>query len=306
MPQRSNRPEPDLDLEAARIVLAYLERDRSARDAALAAWAKDDPARCRAAERALTIWALSAPAQRRERRSARRRSVIALGVAAVVAAVVVWRSLPVDADLSASSAMVAGVVLADGVLADLDAGTALDVVSETDVLLLHLHAGAVHLSVEPGIAPPAVTVMAADVATTVTGTRFAVTHLPEGVGVAVAEGSVEVDASTNHGAPVAVIEGQIWRGRETGGAVAEIDPAGVASWRRGVLTVRNRPLREVADVLARRYAGRIVFADAVLAEARVSGTFSLTDPLSSLRAAASAHAATVTTVTPWLAIVRRP
>ncbi|MEM6946142.1 MAG: FecR domain-containing protein [Pseudomonadota bacterium] len=213
-----------------------------------------------------------------------------------------WLTAPFGADFASGGDVIAELQIAPGVISALDAGTALNVIEDDDdVLSIELRSGALFLAVDSS-KRKRVTVIAGGVTTKVTGTRFSVARLSGSVSVAVEEGSVSVGVPSQDDAN-AVIAGSAWIGTERGGAVVPVNVSEIASWRQGVLTVRNQPLRDVADILARRFTGQILFADATLANARVSGSFDLADPIEALRAAVSALDGRVMTVTPWLAIV---
>jgi len=57
--------------------------------------------------------------------------------------------------------------------------------------------------------------------------------------------------------------------------VREIDPVFVSAWRSGLLIFRDQPLREVIDEINRYRPGKVLLANAALAERHVSGTFHL-------------------------------
>lgn len=113
---------------------------------------------------------------------------------------------------------------------------------------------------------------------TVTGTRFGVQLRPDSASVAVGEGSVQVRANSDYGDAsaegVSLVAGQgVDFETATGlGAIGEVFPAEVASWRSGLLTYSETPLREVVGEL-NRYSETPIEVASNAADLTISGTF---------------------------------
>lgn len=169
--------------------------------------------------------------------------------------------------------------LADGSRVTLAGDSALAAELGADARRLQLLRGAAYFEVAADPARP-FTVAAGAVTVTVRGTGFAVARGDAETTVAVAHGRVEVatDGRTtvlNGGERVEVGAGGLRR--------AAVDPAEVALWRDDRLAVRDAPLAEVLDALARRHGGLYLVGDDLRAR-RVTGVFDLSDPERALAA----------------------
>lgn len=308
MPDPSNQTRSQLDQEAARIFLSYRDGDGGARRAALENWARGDSERSAAARRAEQLWlAIETKKRAHTRRRGRRFGAFIAGPPVVLIAILLLPALwhRIASDIYSSDQVVRDLRIDDGVIADLDAGTALLIERTGRDVEISLTTGAIHLSVDPA-REGSVRVAADETVAHVTGTRFAVARLSGGVQVSVSEGTVAVVAGPSEGSEETPLRrGQVWRGSGLSGAVSEIDPDKIALWRNNRLTVRNRPLGEVVDVVSRRYTGRIIAAENALLSQRISGSFEISDPIAALEAAAAAADAEILQVSPWLAIVMR-
>lgn len=293
----------ELDADAAEVVMAAPPRDEAIRKA-LDRWAGSDPARRAAAHRVGAAWRLSEKANRTKprRRRTRRRLAIAASLALLLGSAYLFDGpMHATADLIAGRSAEVGVALHPGVLADLDALTALKVEADGNRLAVEVLRGGVFLAVDPTAALH-VSVLADGALTRVTGTAFSVEKLENSLAVSVAEGAVE---TTDSGGQVwSLTQGQQLRLTEEIGAVTTVKPDDVAAWRDGYLVATEMTLEEVVRQLDARHAGVIILADDDLAQARVTGAFLLDDPIEALRTAAATHGGVVTTATPFLAIVR--
>lgn len=132
------------------------------------------------------------------------------------------------------------------------------------------------------------------------GTAFEVRALSSSVQVQVAEGRVEL--SRQGGEPLFLGAGDGVVVRPANIDHYDVPVADVASWRDGQLVVHDRPIREVVDVIRQYYRGFIVVRNGV-GDQRVTGVFDLHDPMAALAAVADAHEASVTSITPWVAVL---
>ncbi|WP_421710066.1 FecR family protein [Algihabitans sp.] len=266
---------------------------RRARDAFLARGARE--------RRAYASVARSWSAARPQRTRRRQGAAIALAALAAVLVLIVgpdalrWYR----ADHAAGPSGPAVVTLASGDRVHLDAGSAIiERINERtrQVVLLD---GAAHFEVEPDGRP--FSVEAGSMTARALGTAFAVERGVEGVSVAVSDGRVE---ALHAGARVALRAGERLRIDSDGGERRDrLSPEAVAAWRQGRLVLQDTSLATVAEVLERRMAGRVVILDPALAARRVTGVFSLADPLATLRVTTGLYGGSVIAAPPFLTLV---
>lgn len=191
--------------------------------------------------------------------------------------------------------------LASGDAAHLDAGSAIVDETHGNVRRVELLQGGAFFDVTTSGQSFVVSTDVADV--TVRGTSFEVSLLADGIAVTVAKGQVDV---TIDSATWALAAGAklIW---QEGGHVieGEIDAVDVASWRGDQLVIEDLSIRQVADLLDRRIPGEVVVLGGSWADARVSGTFDLTDPEAALRALALNANAQVFSAIPFTSVLMR-
>lgn len=148
-------------------------------------------------------------------------------------------------------------------------------------------------------------VVASDgVETTVLGTAFDVHLTGHAAEVSVREGVVRVDRQGMDGGGQTLRAGD-WIAWPRQGAISQghIDPQDVAAWRDGQLVVRDRPVAEVVTELRHYYSGVILVQGDGLAESPLTGIYSLSDPVSALRAIASTQGASFRQLSPWIVVI---
>lgn len=252
----------------------------------------------------------SAPKARMTRGSRRKGHFAAsmLAIATICLAIVFQQDIRIwlQADYSTAVAQTQEIRLEDGSIAYLGADSAIEVSFVQGSRTIRLLSGEAYFEVEPDSGRP-FRVEAGDVETTVLGTAFDVRMTAGGTSVAVNRGRVAVAASLAAEALAAPLEAGDWIHVSKAGKVERgkdlTDLAG--GWRNGMLVVKDRSVGEVAETLARYYRGRIVLADSAIAGQRVTGVYSLADPIGALEAVAAAHGARLHQVSPWLAVVSR-
>ena len=195
------------------------------------------------------------------------------------------------------------VVLEDGSVVHLDAGSAISVTygaAGRDVALL---AGQAFFEVTSLQGRP-FRVRSGDVTVTVTGTAFSVRSSSQTVAVDVQSGTVEVSSAAG-AAPALLTRGQrVVVDRASGGIVrGEVAPEQVASWRSRRLIVHDATLDDVVEELGRHHAGLILMPDRKLARQLVSGVFDLTRPVEALTAVADSQNGKLTEITPYLLVI---
>lgn len=241
---------------------------------------------------------------------AARRSRWLAAAAAVAAACLLFLAFPalhrhLLADYSTGVAELREVVLPDGSVVDLDAGSSIAVDYRDADRRVTLLSGQAFFRVTRDTQRP-FAVLAGDVSVVVTGTSFGVGKTASTVDVTVQSGSVEV----------------LRNGKRLSGALATGDrlvidraqhtvvrdrmaPESVAAWRSRRLVVVDGSFADIVETLGRHLPGALVVADRSLNRQAITGVFDLTQPVDALRTLAASQKASVTEVTPYLLIVSR-
>ncbi|MCU9947832.1 FecR family protein [Pseudomonas sp. PDM13] len=138
------------------------------------------------------------------------------------------------------------------------------------------------------------------------GTRFVVTRENGVTLLTMLESRVAATAGDN---PAAVEVGAGERARITRAAVQRLAPVDTRSvedaWRHHQLVVKDQPLPDVLDQLARQFPGHVQFDREALADLRVSAVLPLDDSTRALNLIAEALPVKVREFTPWLVLVTR-
>ncbi|MEM9045347.1 MAG: FecR domain-containing protein [Pseudomonadota bacterium] len=126
-------------------------------------------------------------------------------------------------------------------------------------------------------------VSAGDLSIRVLGTSFEVAQIGDAVQVAVTEGKVAV---LSGGQRWDLAPGERLRYRSQNDVSREtVGLDRIATWRNGRLVADNMPLGEFAAKLNKHLPGRILVVGSRLSDARITGSYKLTNPLSALRSA---------------------
>jgi transmembrane sensor len=210
------------------------------------------------------------------------------------------------ADYVTGTAELREIVLPDGSVAHLDAGSAIAVDFSGDRRAVTLIAGQAFFSVVRD-SRRAFTVQADEVAVTVTGTAFDVRKTADSVSVAVQSGTVEVSASDS-AAPERLTMGQglVFDRQQRTVSRREMPAAEVASWRSRRMIVHDAIFADVVEELGRHMPGAIVVREGALNRQAVSGIFDLTRPQEALEGLAVSQRAKITRITPYLTVVSAP
>lgn len=230
--------------------------------------------------------------------------------AAVAAACVLLVALPILhrqllADYATGVAELREVVLPDGSVVDLDAGSAIAVDYAAGDRRISLLSGQAFFRVTRDTQRP-FSVRVGDVSIVVTGTSFGVGKTATTVDVAVQSGSVEV---LRHGKRLGdgLAMGDRLVVERTHDSVRRerMTPESVAVWRSRRLVVVDDSFGNIVEILARHLPGALVVADRSLDRQTITGVFDLAQPVEALRTLAESQKAVVTEVTPYLLIVSR-
>lgn len=209
------------------------------------------------------------------------------------------------ADYTTGVAELREVVLADGSVVDLDAGSAIAVDFAEGGRRVTLLSGQAFFRVTHDTQRP-FSVLAGDVSVVVTGTSFEVGKTATTVDVAVQSGSVEVlrqgkrlGEGLTMGDRLVVdrIDHAVHRDRAS--------PDAVAAWRSRRLVVVGSSFGDIIETLGRHLPGALVVADRSLNRQSITGVFDLAQPVDALRTLAASQGATVSEVTPYLLILSR-
>ena len=296
-------PQARIRAEAAEWIVRLAADPEQEQGPAFRDWLGRDPAHARAFADARLGWQIAAevgaqvrsPISRPPRNRFRLPLAIGMGLAAAMLAGV-WLDMArpdlrqrLVADHVTPPGPAQIVVLPDGTQAVLDGGSALDYAEDGDSRRVTLYGGAAYFDVRKD--GRSFTVTAGEAQVRALGTRFEVRDCGGGCTlVTLAEGRVRVDDS-QAGTQTVLEPGQQLR-LAAGTAVVpmpvQVDLRQALAWRRGRFVFYDASLREVAAMLERHGAGRILFGDAALAGRTVSGSIMLGDPVAELNSLAEA------------------
>jgi len=279
----------DLHEQAAHWFLRLREADIDADDIEAAlAWLAESPEHQAAYDAVERVWAGPAePSPIREPEPAATRRFIPASVWRVAAAILVLVGLatgarffsrgeetPVPVRYASVVGETRSIALADGSTVTLGAASAISVEYAARVRRVVLTDGEALFSVAKNPARPFI-VEAAGGSAQALGTVFNVHRGPEGVTVAVAEGVVQVKATTDTPAPAVRLPAGTevtYTAQAELGAVRNVRAERVGGWRRGVLSFIDRPLGAVVADLNRYSTRLIAIDDESLKQMRVSGS----------------------------------
>lgn len=171
------------------------------------------------------------------------------------------------------------VELADGSRIDLNVDTRLHVRLYDDHREVELLQGEAFFAVAPDAARP-FEVIAGEGSVRVVGTRFSVRRSSEHLAVAVESGKVAVQPQAGEARRAMLEAGDGLDFDYASGTLRamRLGTEEIASWRRGQLIFRDRPLAQLLDELSRYRKAPVGLADAALAERRVSGSVNIARP----------------------------
>lgn len=222
-----------------------------------------------------------------------RKSVSRAGIASIVAILVFgllglryqigdpW--IAFAADWRTEPGQMRQVTLDDGTIVDLGPDSAIALRFSESERRVTLLSGEAFFQAAPreGTERRPFVVDAAHGTTTALGTQFLVEERPDGARITAVEHRIEVALNTpERGADSVVLSpGDTVQYDLMGGLgrVGTVDVAEVAAWRTGLLVFDSVPLEEVVRKLNRYRRGRIIVANAQLAQRRVSGVFATSD-----------------------------
>ncbi|MGE8061061.1 FecR family protein [Pseudomonas sp. NPDC089547] len=281
-----------------------------AEQAAFTRWLEADPSHSVAWQRAQQVWRVSgvagnahvaASSAQRQRRP-RRFSLGLASAAAVLLAVSVLVLSPARwADYRTEVAQVRSWTLDDGSVVQLAPQSALDVRYSAGERRLVLHKGEAWFKVAPNPTRPFV-VEAAGGDVRALGTAFDVQVLEDGANVTVTEHSVRVSRA---GQQAEAGEGQaLHYGAQGIGALRRVDPGQQLAWREQRLVFSDEPLTQVLQRLQPYSRAHLLLTDSSLAQLRVTAAVQAREVDAALQSLQVILPIRVTTVGPWLTLVR--
>lgn len=226
-------------------------------------------------------------------------------LAAALLAVVTFPVLQkhILADYVTGVAELREIVLPDGSVAYLDAGSAIAVNFGAEAREITLLSGQAFFEVVRNSERPFKVGMD-NVSVVVTGTAFGVNKTSHAVSVAVQSGTVEVALSGRHERS-RLSGGESWIYDRQSGTVSrsELQPANVALWRSRRLVVHNAAFEDILEEIGRHMPGAIIVRDRSLNQQIVSGVYDLSRPPEALEALAGSQRARLTQLTPYLMVI---
>ncbi len=209
------------------------------------------------------------------------------------------------ADYATGIAELREVVLSDGSVVHLDAGSAIAVDYDEVGRRITLLSGQAFFEVTRDAQRP-FSVLADDLSVVVTGTAFSVHRTTTTIDVAVQSGTVEVlHAGRRAGEPLGMGDRLVVDRVEKGIHRERMAPESVASWRIRKLVVVDTSFGDIVETLGRYLPGAIFVSDGSLNRQTITGVFDLTRPTDALRTLANSQNESVTEITPYLLVVSR-
>lgn len=210
-----------------------------------------------------------------------------------------------DADFVTAKAEVKGITLADGSRVDLGPESALALDFSEERRIVRLMSGEAFFQVASDAARP-FRVVTKSLEARVVGTAFEVQLVEDTTTVAVQEGVVDVSPAGRVTAPERLAAGGRLHLTDDGRVERDqLPPDQVATWRKGRLVVKDRPLSEVVSLLRRYHSGIIAISSGDLGAETLTGAYNLDDPVAALRAMAGSHDAKLREFTPWVLVLSR-
>ncbi|MFT0866470.1 FecR domain-containing protein [Pseudomonas sp. CAM1A] len=277
---------------------------------AFAQWLAADPSHSAAWQRASQVWnaagmaghAQVAASRALRKRISRRTSIGLASAAAVLMAATVFALSPARwADYRTDVAQVRSWTLEDGSTVQLAPQTALSVNFSAGERRLHLYQGEAWFKVAANPARPFI-VEAAGGNVRALGTAFDIQVLEGGANVTVTEHSVRVSRA---GQQAEAGEGQALHFDAQGiGALRHVDTGQQLAWREQRLVFRDEPLTQVLQRLQSYSRAHLLLTDNSLAQLRVTAAMQAQEADAALQSLQVILPIRVTTVGPWLTLVR--
>lgn len=212
--------------------------------------------------------------------------------------------LRLQADVVTGTGETREVMLPDGSKVTLAPETALANDFNGSARHVRVLSGEAYFEVERDTARPFV-VETQDAAVRVLGTVFSVRDTGNGTRVELAHGAVALKVEDPSGDELSLLPGDVVTvdRADHKAELSHIDPADIASWREGRLSVTDQTFGDVVSLIQRQHRAWIVVAQDRLSTRRVTGLYDLTDPDRALDALAAPFGLKVRAVSPYLRII---
>lgn len=210
-----------------------------------------------------------------------------------------------NADLRTAAGETEVVALPDGSRVTLAPQTALAKDFDDGRRHVRLLAGEAYFEVEHDTARPFV-VETQDAAVRVLGTAFSVRNTQDGTRVELAQGQVALHLEEPGASDaLSLLPGDVVTVERSSRRVqrSHVDPADIALWREGRLSVTDQPFGDVVSQIQRQHGAYIVVAQDELLSRRVTGLYDLRDPDKALDALVAPFGLKVRAVSPYLRII---
>ncbi|PTY36207.1 hypothetical protein BGP77_02530 [Saccharospirillum sp. MSK14-1] len=222
--------------------------------------------------------------------------------AAVVVTLSVSLQLVGQAQYQTSAGERQKIALSDGSIVTLNSRTDMDTHFSDNERRVELHEGEAYFQIARDVNRP-FSIISGDSRVSVLGTSFNVRTLDDGIRVSVSEGLVAV---AHQGLDEEQLQGGDWA--QTSANDIDVARVGVGpedfGWINGRLVVYNRSMSSVVNEVRRYVPGVIVLLGDEQPQQRVSGNFSLDDPIHALQTLAQLNDYQLIRLTDYLLIVR--
>jgi transmembrane sensor len=210
-----------------------------------------------------------------------------------------------QADVMTAAGEIRHVTLADGSQVTLAPETALADDFDGDARHVRLLSGEAYFEVVRDPAHPFV-LTTRDAAVRVLGTAFSVRDTGSATRVELAHGAVALHME---GAPagdeLTLAPGDVVTVERAARTIerSHIDPADIALWREGRLSVTDQAFADVVSLIQRQHSAWIVLTQSEVSTRRVTGLYDLSDPDKALSALAAPFGLKVRAVSPFLRVI---
>lgn len=210
-------------------------------------------------------------------------------------------SLQLKSDYLTSTGEQQLVHLDDGSKLTLNTASAVKVEVNNQHRKITLLAGEIYLDVSKDSGARPFHVYADDVLVEVLGTRFSVKQTDDNVIVSGHSGHIAV-SNTNH-KPQVITAGERIQINTDEVINDYLDPNQAFAWLNNRLVFKNKPLKDVIAELNRYHDGTFLIINDVAAETRITGSYSLTDPIKTAHAISQVVKLQSTDITPWVTLI---
>lgn len=191
--------------------------------------------------------------------------------------------------------------LEDGSKLTLNTDSAVKVTFDEQYRKINLLAGEIYLDVTKDSTGRPFRVYADNVLVEVLGTRFSVKQTSDGILINGHSGHIAV--STENHPPLVITAGERIQVKTGDFLNGSFDLNQEFSWLNNRLVFKDKPLKDVITELNRYYDGKFLLTNSKAAETRITGSYSLVDPVKTVRAISKVVDLKNIQITPWLTVI---